>query len=141
MTMTTPECPICRRWDDDSDLRVIELKQSFVTLNRDQFFPGYALLFTKKHVTELFHLTPRDRAELMDEVSRVAEALYTVFRPDKINYELLGNMAPHMHWHLAPRFASEPLWPRPIWAEPHSELLLSPDEYLNRIALIRKALT
>jgi diadenosine tetraphosphate (Ap4A) HIT family hydrolase len=139
--MTNPECPICRRWDDDSDLRVIQLKQSFVTLNRDQFFPGYVLLFTKKHVTELFHLTPRDRAELMDEVSRVAEALYTVFRPDKINYELLGNMAPHMHWHLAPRFASEPLWPRPIWAEPHSELLLSPDEYLNRIALIRKALT
>jgi len=139
--MTNPECPICRRWDDDSDLRIIQLKQSFVTLNRDQFFPGYVLLFTKKHVTELFHLTPRDRAELMDEVSRVAEALYTVFRPDKINYELLGNMAPHMHWHLAPRFASEPLWPRPIWAEPHSELLLSPDEYLNRIALIRKALT
>ena len=141
MTMTTPECPICRRWDDDSDLRVIELKQSFVTLNRDQFFPGYTLLFTKTHVTELFHLTPRDRAELMDEVSRVAEALYTVFRPDKINYELLGNMAPHMHWHLAPRFASEPLWPRPIWAEPHNEVLLSPDEYRNRIALIRKALT
>jgi len=139
--MTNPECPICRRWADDSDLRIIQLKQSFVTLNRDQFFPGYVLLFTKKHVTELFHLTPRDRAELMDEVSRVAEALYTVFRPDKINYELLGNMAPHMHWHLAPRFASEPLWPRPIWAEPHNEVLLSPDEYRNRIALIRKALT
>jgi len=77
----------------------------------------------------------------MDEVSLVSEALHDVFRPDKINYELLGNMVPHMHWHLVPRFASEPLWPRPIWAEPHEEVLLSPDEYRDRIEQIRKALT
>jgi diadenosine tetraphosphate (Ap4A) HIT family hydrolase len=139
--MTTPECPMCRRWDDFSDLRIIELKHSFVTLNSDQFFPGYVLLFTKTHVTELFHLQPRVRSELMEEVSSVAQALQTVFQPDKINYELLGNMVPHMHWHLVPRFASEPLWPRPIWAKPHGEVLLSPDEYRSRIELIRKALT
>ena len=139
--MTMPECPICRRWNDFSDLRIIELKHSFVTLNHDQFFPGYVLLFTKTHVTELFHLRREIRAELMDEVSLVAEALQSVFQPDKINYELLGNMVPHIHWHLIPRFTSEPLWPRPIWAEPHGELLLSTDEYHNRIKLIRKALT
>jgi diadenosine tetraphosphate (Ap4A) HIT family hydrolase len=139
--MTTHECPMCHRWNDHSDLRIIELKRSFVTLNRDQFFPGYVLLFTKTHVTELFHLQRQVRAELMDEVSLVAEALQDIFQPDKINYELLGNMVPHMHWHLVPRFASESLWPRPIWAEPHHEVLLSPDEYRSRIELIRKALT
>jgi len=139
--MTLPECPMCRRWDEESDLRIIQLKHSFVTLNRDQFFPGYVLLFSKTHVTELFHLPRQVRAELMDEVSLVSEALHDVFRPDKINYELLGNMVPHMHWHLVPRFASEPLWPRPIWAEPHEEVLLSPDEYRDRIEQIRKALT
>ncbi|NVN90016.1 MAG: HIT family protein [Desulfuromonadales bacterium] len=139
--MTTHECPICSRWDDDSDLRIIQLNHSYVTLNRDQFFPGYVLLFTKTHVTELFHLQRQERDELMDEVSRVAEALHKAYKPDKINYELLGNMAPHMHWHLVPRFASEQLWPRPIWAEPHPEVLLSPDEYHCHIELIRKALS
>ncbi len=138
--MTINDCPMCRRWDDDCDLRVIQLKHSFVTLNRDQFFPGYTLLFTRRHVTELFHLDGNERAELMDEVSRVARALHGVFRPDKINYELLGNMVPHMHWHLVPRFASEPLWPRPIWSEPHDERILSPEGYRDRIELIRKAL-
>jgi diadenosine tetraphosphate (Ap4A) HIT family hydrolase len=131
---------MCNRWNDENDLRIIPLKHSFVTLNRDQFFPGYVLLFTREHVTELFHLHPRMRGELMEEVSRVAQALQSVFQPDKINYELLGNMAPHMHWHLVPRFATDPLWPRPIWSEPHDELLLSPDEYKSRIELIRKAL-
>ena len=133
-------CSMCSRWDDHADLRITELEHSYVTLNRDQFFPGYTLLFTKQHVTELFHLNRSVRAGLMEEVSCVAGALFSVFQPDKINYELLGNMVPHIHWHLVPRFSSETLWPRPIWAEAHEELLASPAEYQERINLIRRAL-
>lgn len=133
-------CPMCYRWEADADLRIAELKYSYVILNRDQFFPGYTLLFTKKHVTELFHLDRDVRTGLMEEVSRVAQALYEVYKPAKINYELLGNMVPHIHWHIVPRFSSEPLWPRPIWAEPHDELLLAPHEYKQRIEKIRGVL-
>ena len=110
------DCPMCRLWEEESELRIVELRHSYVILNRDQFFPGYTLLFTKRHVTELFHLERAVRNELMDEVSTVAAAIYGAFRPDKINYELLGNMVAHMHWHLVPRFASDVLWPRPIWS-------------------------
>ncbi|KAA0891315.1 HIT family protein [Oryzomonas rubra] len=138
--MTLSPCPMCSRWESDADLRIAELEHSYVILNRDQFFPGYTLLFSKTHVTELFHLDRRVRGELMEEISRVAEALFATFRPDKINYELLGNMVPHMHWHLVPRFASEPLWPRPIWAEPHDDVLLAPEGYHRTIERIREAL-
>jgi diadenosine tetraphosphate (Ap4A) HIT family hydrolase len=138
--MTTAPCPICTRWDDDSDLRIAEFKHSYLILNRDQFFHGYCLLFTKVHVTELFHLERVVRAELIEEINRVAASLHGAFRPDKINYELLGNMLPHMHWHLVPRFATDPLWPRPIWAEPHPELAMTADEYCRRIELIQKGL-
>lgn len=137
--MTT--CPMCRRWDDDIDLRITELEHSYVVLNRDQFFPGYTLLFTKQHVTELFHLDRVVRSGLTEEVSRVAQALFTVFQPAKINYELLGNMVPHIHWHLVPRFTTEALWPRPIWSEAHSELFLLPEEYRQRIVSIRQELS
>jgi diadenosine tetraphosphate (Ap4A) HIT family hydrolase len=136
----TEECPMCRRWDEHSDLRIIELEHSFAVLNRDQYFPGYTLLFTRQHATELFHLDHAVRTALMEEVSTVAKALHTLFQPDKINYELLGNMVPHIHWHLIPRFATDPLWPRPIWAESHEEKLLSPEEYRQRILTIRQAL-
>ena len=134
-------CPMCLRWEADVDLRIAELEHSYLILNRDQFFPGYTLLFTKQHATELFHLDRAVRTGIMEEVSHVAEALFDVFGPDKINYELLGNMVPHIHWHLVPRFSSERLWPRPIWAEAHSELLLAPEAYRERIGLIRQALT
>ena len=134
------DCPMCSRWDGDADLRIIELPNSYVILNRDQYFPGYTLLFTKTHATELFHLDRSVRTALMEEVSTVALALYTTFTPDKINYELLGNMVPHIHWHIVPRYASERLWPLPIWAEQHEELTLTPDEYRQRIDNIRGAL-
>jgi diadenosine tetraphosphate (Ap4A) HIT family hydrolase len=122
-------CSMCTRWADEPRLRVAELDHCYLTLNRDQFFPGYCLLFTKDHVTELFHLSATVRQGVMEEVSRVAATLYAIYRPEKINYELLGNMVPHMHWHLVPRRTDDPLWPRPIWSEPHPERLLTDEAY------------
>jgi len=138
--VTSTPCPMCDRWQSDAGLRIAELEHSYLILNRDQFFPGYCLLVTKQHQTELFHLDQPARQGLMEEVSRVAQALATCFQPDKLNYELLGNMVPHIHWHLVPRFRSEPLWPRPIWSEPHQELLLAAEQYRERCDQIRRAL-
>ena len=133
-------CPICTKWDDDPEQRVVELNQTRVSLNRDQFFPGYCFVYAKEHVTELFHLDDSVRDAVMAEVSVVAKALYNAFRPDKINYELLGNMSPHMHWHIVPRSTGDPLWPRPHWSEPHQELILNSRQYAERVELIRAQL-
>jgi diadenosine tetraphosphate (Ap4A) HIT family hydrolase len=131
---------MCTRWQDEPDLRIAEFDHCYVQLNRDQFFHGYTLVFSKKHVTELFHLEQASRSALLEEVTRVAAALYQIYAPAKMNYELLGNMVPHMHWHLIPRFTVDPLWPRPIWSEPHQEKLLNPQEYRQSISNIRAAL-
>ena len=131
---------MCTIWNDEPEFRIAELDQCYVVLNRDQFFTGYTFVFSKEHVTELFHLDRETRSALMEEVTATAAALNRLFKADKINYELLGNMVPHMHWHLVPRLRSDPLWPRPIWAEPHAEVILSPAGYAERIELIRKAL-
>ena len=134
------DCPMCSRWDTDQDMRIAELEHCYVSLKRDQFFRGYCFVFTKKHVTELFHLDLPSRIGVIEEMNSVAAALSRLFNPDKINYELLGNMVPHMHWHVVPRYLSDPLWPRPIWSEPHEPVELDASEYSNRISLIRKAL-
>jgi len=131
---------MCTKWRAEPELRIAELTRCYVLLNRDQFFPGYTFVFTKDHVTELFHLDRQARSEVLEEVTAVASALYNLFKPAKMNYELLGNMVPHMHWHLVPRFASDPLWPRPIWAEPHAEVILTPTEYAGRVDAIRAAI-
>lgn len=134
------ECIMCSRWQDEPELRIIELEQCFVQLNRDQFFRGYTLVFARNHVTELFHLDQPTRQAVIEEVNMVATALDQAYQPTKMNYELLGNMVPHMHWHLVPRFSDDPLWPRPIWSEPHQEKHLSAEEYQTEIERILSAL-
>jgi len=139
-TPPVPGCPMCSKWQDDAELRIVELDYCYVTLNRDQFFTGYVFVFAKAHVTELFHLNVETRQGIIEEVNCVTAALSRVFKPTKINYELLGNMVPHMHWHLVPRFSDDPLWPKPIWSEPHVEKVLPPAKYAERIASIRASL-
>lgn len=138
--MTPQPCTFCVRWQEQPEFRIAEFEQSYLVLNPDQFFSGYCFLYAKQHVAELFQLEQTARSAMMEEISRSAQALQRVFSAHKINYELLGNMVPHIHWHLVPRFTSDPLWPRPIWSEPHQELLLTPEAYRQRIAAIRQEL-
>ena len=41
----------------------------------------------------------------------VAKAL----QPAKVNLAALGNMVPHLHWHVIPRFADDSHFPQPVW--------------------------
>jgi diadenosine tetraphosphate (Ap4A) HIT family hydrolase len=48
-------------------------------------------------------------------MSTVAEAVFNAFKPKKLNYELLGNGEPHLHWHIFPRHSDDPEPKKPIW--------------------------
>jgi len=124
----------------DGPLHIADLNLSRVFLHEDQFFPGYVLLVLRRHVTELYDLAAAERATLMEEVSRVAQALARVFRPVKMNYELLGNMVPHVHWHLVPRLPTDPALRAPIWTVDHQAAPLAPAAARERIETIRRAL-
>ena len=45
----------------------------------------------------------------------LARAIEETFRPLKLNYELLGNQVPHLHWHLFPRSADDAERLKPVW--------------------------
>lgn len=53
--------------------------------------------------------------KFLKEMSLVAEAVYRAFKPNKLNYELLGNFNNHLHWHIIPRYNNDPSPKRPIW--------------------------
>ncbi len=94
---------------------VRELKTGYVVIGDYQLFKGYTLFLCKHHYIEL-HEMPHDlKIHHLEEMSIVAEAVYNAFKPDKLNYELLGNPSTHIHWHIFPRREGDTPQKGPVW--------------------------
>ncbi len=135
--MTRVACKACAGEWPPKDHRIADLGLTVAYLHDDQFFAGWTLLVLKRHATELYDLTKDERSRLIEEVSEVAAALAMAFEPVKINYELLGNQLPHIHWHVIPRLANDPAPRDAVWTVIHEPKRLTSDALQERAALIR----
>ena len=138
--MSDPACKACQGDWPRPDHFIADLGLTRVYLHDDQFFPGWAVAVFQRHATELFHLAPTERFQLIEEVNLIAKGLADAFDAIKINYELLGNQLPHIHWHLIPRLASDPAPREPVWGVPHEPLRLSEPERTARVQRIQACL-
>jgi diadenosine tetraphosphate (Ap4A) HIT family hydrolase len=112
--MNAAACELCtqpggRVLHDDGRLRVV--------LVDEPDYPGFVRVIWNAHVRELSDLAARDRDHLMQAVIAMERALRAVMQPHKLNVASLGNLTPHLHWHVIPRFEDDPHFPRPVWAE------------------------
>lgn len=138
--MNDPSCSACSGTWPDSDHFIADLGLSMAYLHDDQFFPGWTVVVFKRHATELFHLAPTERIQMMEEVSRLAKVLAEMFDARKMNYGLLGNQIPHIHWHLIPRLSSDPAPLEPVWSVPHDPVTLSTEDIQSTIARLKQRL-
>jgi len=81
-------------------------------------YPGFCRVIWNAHVKEMTDLANADRAHLMRAVFTLEAALRAGLAPEKINLACLGNMTPHLHWHVIPRYRDDPHFPNPIWSAP-----------------------
>jgi diadenosine tetraphosphate (Ap4A) HIT family hydrolase len=86
-----------------------------VVLIDDLEYPGFCRVIWLQHVREMTDLSEQQRGALMEVVFAVEETLRTTLQPDKINLASLGNMTPHLHWHVIPRFVDDKHFPGAIW--------------------------
>lgn len=122
---------------------VAELAHSFVILGDAQFYRGYCVVLAKRHIHELHLMAPAQAHALFDELLAVGRAIAAVARPLKLNYECLGNLEPHVHWHVFPRYAADALRAAPVWVRPESErkaAALTDSERRELIAALRSEL-
>ena len=87
-----------------------------VILVNDPDLPGFCRVIWNRHVAEMSDLTYGEREHLMTLVFAVEEAVRHVMRPDKVNLAALGNMVPHIHWHVIPRFKDDAFFPGSAWS-------------------------
>ena len=112
------DCEICQRiarFTSDNPYLIAELDTGYAVLADNQHYLGYTLFLAKQCAPELHELEPDIRTRFLSEMADVAEAVFRAVEPRKLNYELLGNSVAHLHWHIFPRYASDPNPRWPVW--------------------------
>ena len=84
----------------------------------DADFPAFYRVVWRAHVAEWTDLALSERAAMMGAVDAVERVLREALAPAKINLASLGNVVPHLHWHVIARFEWDSRFPSPVWAEP-----------------------
>lgn len=129
-------CFICDRILDIKQNKnpnfVAELKTGYVILLGNIRYPGYTIFSCKIHATELHELPEAFKTRYLKEMTCVAKWVWDLYKPRKLNYELLGNSENHLHWHIIPRYEDETkkLSKYPIWVvkEKDRTKLVKPEE-------------
>ena len=106
-------CELC----DLSVPAVVDNDKFAVILVDDANYPGFARVIWKDHVREVSDLADADRLLLNDAVWKLELAVREVMQPLKVNVASLGNVVPHLHWHVIPRYADDAHFPAPVWAQ------------------------
>ena len=117
--MSEPDCAFCRQLQTLDGRPAPDVvwcfPHSIALLGTWQYYHGYCVLVSRRHATELSGLGDAERRAYLDEMCLLARAVEAAYRPHKLNYELLGNQVPHLHWHVFPRYADDPDRLKPVW--------------------------
>lgn len=111
-------CPVCAPRPDSNEYhdKVADLSVSTLYLVRNQTYRGYCvMIFNARHITGLEHLTQSEHDAFSADLRRAAQAIFKTVTPDLMNYATLGNVIPHLHYHIIPRYKNDPRWGAPIW--------------------------
>ena len=92
----------------NADCRVVSIEEAG--------YPGFCRVIWNAHVKEMTDLTAPERDRFMRVVFETEAALRELLGPDKVNLASLGNVTPHLHWHVIPRFLDDPHFPNPVWS-------------------------
>lgn len=87
----------------------------------DPHYPGFCRVIWNDHVREMSDLPPEFRSKLMRVVITVETVVRRLFNPDKINLASFGNVVPHLHWHIIPRWQDDRHFPEPVWGSVRRE--------------------
>ena len=84
-------------------------------LERNAIANGHAaVVFRGRHVADLTGLSANELADYWTDIQDVGRIIERLFQPCHMNYMLLGNIAPHLHVHVVPRYLDDPAPERPL---------------------------
>ena len=119
------DCQVCLSKAD----AIAHLEVSWVLIAPNDPVRGYVCLVFGRHAIELHDLTDAEGAALMRDIRKVSAAVARIMNPVKMNYEVHGNTAPHLHVHFFPRYRGDPFEGGPINPRAAKRPVYGPGEF------------
>jgi len=108
----TDDCMICERlalWRaGNNPYFIAEFEHSILVVGDHQYHRGYCVLLYKDHIRDLHNLPPEAQIGVFRDLMTATNAVVKTFQPDKMNHASFGNVVPHIHWHIIPRYLADP---------------------------------
>ncbi len=141
-------CQLCqpRAAKNEFSVKVKDLTVSTLFLDRNQVYRGYCVLvFNQRHVTGMDQLSDAEYKSFTEDLRQAMQAISHAVKPDHMNYASLGNLVPHLHCHIFPRYKTDPRWRfnpfcPPATGEMPYQQLASEAEYDQLVASIMEYL-
>jgi len=110
------DCVLCADLKPEEGQLIWRGDDCRVIMVNDSDLPGFCRVIWNHHIVEMNDLSYGERDHLMGLVFVVEEGIRQIMRPTKVNLAALGNMTPHIHWHVIPRFTDDAYYPGSIWS-------------------------
>ena len=105
-------CPLCTA---DGGRIVWQGKLWRLVSAQDAAFPAFYRLIFQTHTTEWSDLPAPLRQQCSELLAGIELLMRQHLQPTKMNLATLGNVVPHLHWHLIARFDWDSHFPNPVW--------------------------
>lgn len=107
-------CELC---NDKHPKEIWRNKHFYAIDASSEDLPGFVRVIAVDHIKEISDLPTAVRSELFEILNTVERIMIDTMHPDKVNWASLGNMVPHVHWHLIARFADDAFFPGSVWSQ------------------------
>lgn len=121
-------CVLC---NEDGGELIVQNKLFRIVYVSDKNYPGFVRLILNEHIVEQSDLNENNSIAVFKAIVAIEKTIRRIYSPDKINLASLGNVVPHLHWHIIPRYKNDTNFPNPIWGEITNSNYISNNEFLK----------
>ncbi|MDL1971073.1 MAG: HIT family protein [Candidatus Desulfofervidaceae bacterium] len=110
-----PDCIFCKIVQGEIPAtKVYEDSQVLAFMDINPLNKGHTLVIPKRHAETIWEISPEDLTSVIQVAQKVALAIEKGLNPDgltvvQLNKKAAGQVVPHLHIHLIPRFENDGL--------------------------------
>ena len=102
--MDAQNCAFCEHEGASTKTPIKAYTHWRIELYTSQYYLGRCAIILNRHIEDLFDISEQEQLELFSITKQLRNSIKQAFETDMLNYASQGNVVPHVHLHIIPRY-------------------------------------